>query len=240
LAKNAFEISKSYTTKLGINIPKHNLIMSQKRSRPSPPLGEKNSKKTKRGFQVGPSNLPDGTYRRKGMLANYREIKPCLLVLSVEKIKQNLVRKAQLKKDLARARAQEKVSEAAPTDSVDIGTEQASIEPHPDRQALMDASSDAEPEQTQPFGPSRRWKRPKTNPFNQETQAAQRHREEAEQRKRIREDAEAQRKKKIEDRHRMQKAMAKARKPGRDGKRKLGRESAVLLEKVKKLMTSDI
>jgi hypothetical protein len=29
------------------------------------------SKKTKKGFTVGPENLPDGTYRRKGMYIRF-------------------------------------------------------------------------------------------------------------------------------------------------------------------------
>jgi hypothetical protein len=44
--------------------------MSEKRKRGSSDAiedGTKNNKKQKRGFTVGPQNLPDGTYRRKSM-----------------------------------------------------------------------------------------------------------------------------------------------------------------------------
>ena len=47
---------------------------------------------------------------------------------------------------------------------------------------------------------------------------------------------EAERQRKAEERERFRRAMAKARKPGRDGQRRLGRESGLLLEKVKKLV----
>ncbi len=46
----------------------------------------------------------------------------------------------------------------------------------------------------------------------------------------------AERDRKIAERERFRKAMAKARTPGRDGKRKLGRESSFLLEKAKRLV----
>jgi hypothetical protein len=40
--------------------------MGMKRSREEAGLGQKNSSDKKRkGFSVGPANLPDGTYRRK-------------------------------------------------------------------------------------------------------------------------------------------------------------------------------
>ncbi|KAI1421023.1 hypothetical protein F5Y12DRAFT_67354 [Xylaria sp. FL1777] len=47
---------------------------------------------------------------------------------------------------------------------------------------------------------------------------------------------EAERQRKTEERERFRRAMAKARKPGRDGQRRLGRESGLLLEKVKKMV----
>ncbi|KAI1148560.1 hypothetical protein F4825DRAFT_92674 [Nemania diffusa] len=47
---------------------------------------------------------------------------------------------------------------------------------------------------------------------------------------------EAERQHKTEERERFRRAMAKARKPGRDGQRRLGRESGLLLEKVKRMV----
>jgi hypothetical protein len=77
------------------------------------------------------------------------------------------------------------------------------------------------------------------DPFTKEERIAKRQQEEAETRKREREEADAVRQKKIHERQRMQKAMHKARQPGKDGRRRLGRESVVLLEKVKKLVAKD-
>ncbi|KAK3688544.1 hypothetical protein B0T22DRAFT_156948 [Podospora appendiculata] len=47
---------------------------------------------------------------------------------------------------------------------------------------------------------------------------------------------EAEKTKRIEDRDKYRKAMAKARVPGRDGKRKVGREGNLLLDKVKRIV----
>jgi len=91
--------------------------------------------------------------------------------------------------------------------------------------------------ETRDFVASQR-KRAKPDPFSKEAQLAQKQREEIERKNRERDEADVQRKKKIAEREKMRAAMAKARKPGRDGQRKLGRESVVLLEKVKKMMQS--
>lgn len=64
---------------------------------------------------------------------------------------------------------------------------------------------------------------------------AQQQREETEMRRRATEDSRQERQKKIEERERFRKAMAKARTGGKNGQRKLGRESKVLLEKVKRV-----
>jgi predicted Zn-dependent protease len=74
------------------------------------------------------------------------------------------------------------------------------------------------------------------DPFSKEERIAKQQQEEFEKRKLDREQADALRRQKIQERQRLQSAMRKARQPGRDGKRKLGRESIVLLEKVKKLV----
>jgi hypothetical protein len=177
----------------------------------------------------------------------------CILTQgAVQKIKRGLIQKAKLHKDLVRARAEvdhmrptttpyrDEVEETEPA-SIElhsdreflvkpVESEPMSAEPHPDRQALMDepeAPLPRERYQPQPKRP-REWK-PKTQTFGREAQ-------EAEQRQKERDEAEATRRKKIQARQRMAKAVAKARKPGKDGKRKLGRESAVLLEKVKRMM----
>jgi hypothetical protein len=112
--------------------------------------------------------------------------------------------------------------------------EPASLELHPDRQAQL-----AEPEAAvQPTYP-RKHHRQRQDPFAKESQVAQQQREEAEQRQGEREEANRQRQQKIKERERMRIAVAKARTPGRDGKRKLGRESGMLLEKVKRMVAGE-
>jgi len=190
-------------------------------------------KKRKTGFQVGPANLPDGTYRRKAL-----------------KIKSKLIQKAKTKKDYARLKAQiarATEDEPPPSDLSPLDTlPTASLDPHPDRQALMETSPaplPAEREQYHGLG-SDRSRRPagrrlKRDPFSKEEGIAKRQHEEAESRKQEREQADSLRRKKIQERQRLQSAMNKARRPGRDGRRRLGRESTVLLEKVKKLVAKD-
>ena len=82
----------------------------------------------------------------------------------------------------------------------------------------------------------RRPPRPKPTPFKKEAQLAQQRKEERERRQMEIEEANRQRQAKIEERDRFCKVMAKARSGGKDGKRKLGLESKVLLEKVQRLM----
>lgn len=179
------------------------------------------SKRRRTGFQVGPANLPDGTYKRK-----------------VQKIKQNLIHKAQLKKDLARAK--EEVNQTA-TLPIDDDAEQATnaAEIHPDRQAMMDAPEPV-PQNDRPvrsFEPRKpQSRRLKHNPLEKEANEAQRRKEETEARQNAREEGERERNRKIDERNRLRKAMDKARQPGKNGQRRLGRESVVLLERVKKLM----
>jgi hypothetical protein len=114
-------------------------------------------------------------------------------------------------------------------------------EPHPDRQTLIDREAErpTQPEAraggVQETHPRRRERKSKPQPFRREHEAAQRRKEEAEARRAAREEAERQRRAKAEERERFRKAMAKARSGGLNGQRKLGRESKVLLERVKRM-----
>lgn len=72
-------------------------------------------------------------------------------------------------------------------------------------------------------------------PFQKESEVAKQKKEEAEARQRAREEAEKERATKIAERERFRKTMAKAR-GGPNGKRKLGRESTVLLAKAQRIM----
>ncbi|CAI6334091.1 unnamed protein product [Periconia digitata] len=193
-------------------------------------------KKQRKGFQVGPANLPDGIHKRK-----------------VQKIKKDLIHKAKLKKQFAKLKAREG---AAPERSVydredDRGNDrdlqddekspeepvpEPTLEPHPDRLQLLEDEKNApepEPESTDHAG--RRQRRPRPQPFKKETELAREKKAEAEERQRAREEAEKERARRIAERERFRKTMAKARGAG-TGKRKLGRESTVLLEKAKRIM----
>ena len=80
--------------------------------------------------------------------------------------------------------------------------------------------------------------RSKPRPFEWEARLAEQKREEARARQLIFEASNRERQEKAEEREKLRNAMAKARRPARNGQRKLGRESKVLLEKVKKLVGS--
>jgi len=113
--------------------------------------------------------------------------------------------------------------------------------PHPDRQQLIDKAAEA-PADKQPGDEAqvsprqRRQRKPKSQPFKREHEQALQQKAEAEERRKAREEAEKQRQQKIEERERFRKAMAKARTGGPNGQRKLGRESKVLLERVKRMV----
>ena len=113
------------------------------------------------------------------------------------------------------------------------------LELHPQRQQMLE-----QPPMPSDFGePEGKIKNPgygkpksRPRPFAKESQVAQQKREEAESRRRAIEESKRDRDRKIADRERMRRMTAAARKPDRKGQRRLGRESTVLLEKVKKLI----
>ena len=82
----------------------------------------------------------------------------------------------------------------------------------------------------------KRLRRPKAKTFKKELNEAERRRLEREVAREAKEKALAERAKKIAERDRWRKAMTKARRPGPDGQRKLGRESKLLLERVQKIV----
>ncbi|KAF2472916.1 uncharacterized protein BDR25DRAFT_283524 [Lindgomyces ingoldianus] len=202
--------------------------MALKRPRPGDNDGP--SKKQKKGFSVGPANLPDGTYRRK-----------------VQKIKKDLIHKAKLKKEYAKVKAREQPSATHKSvyDRDDEGrvhndsAEPApgpTLDPHPDRLKLWEQAS-PEPSLAHDL-PDRRKRRPRPQPYRDETEVARKRKEDADARRRAREEAEKERQKRLAERERFRKTMAKARGGGPHGQRKLGRESTVLLEKVRRLVGS--
>ncbi|KAK5112391.1 hypothetical protein LTR62_004354 [Meristemomyces frigidus] len=206
----------------------------------------------KKGFSVGPANLPDGTYRRKA-----------------QEIKGSLIQRAKIKKDYAKVQKSDNVSgkvesipqpqslrleqentikqvqenrDDKPKETV-FEAEEPKADPHPDRQIQIDQEvldPTKAPEPVQPSSETqrqdRRPRRPKPVPFKREHDEAQQRKAEADARRAAREKAEQQRAAKIEERERFRRAMAKARSGGVNGQRKLGRESQVLLERVRRLV----
>lgn len=191
--------------------------------------GKTLSKDRKGGFSVGPANLPDGVHRRK-----------------VQKIKNSLIRKAQLKKSYSKIRDRELINQGSTKlyENTDTEAEMppaATLELHPDRQAMLD---NGEPE-TNPHLPSQRIAKPykerihraRPAPFDKPAEVGRQRIREREAKQKAFEEAMQERDSKREERERFRKAMAKARTGGRDGaQRKLGRESKVLLERVQKMV----
>ncbi|KAI0110106.1 hypothetical protein F4814DRAFT_425791 [Daldinia grandis] len=193
------------------------------------------AKKLRKGFRVGPENLPDGPWRRK-----------------VDKIKRDLIHKAKVKKAYKKIKAAEQGSSKpniTPTSGdvdadvdaeVGPGPEPPSPQLHPERQAMLDVDEEqAEPSPPPPGDrPPRQRKQKVRKPGYFDKAVADGDRKKAEAEARAQEVARrnAERESKIAERERFRKAMAKARKPGRDGQRKLGRESGLLLEKAKKIV----
>ncbi|MCJ1278265.1 hypothetical protein MMC21_006080 [Puttea exsequens] len=179
-------------------------------------------KRMRKGFSVGPENLPDGTHKRK-----------------VQKIKKDLIRKAQIKKSYNKLKEREQQENPEIGSHGHRATEAAatSLELHPERQAMLDEPDIPQNEPNEPnLRRQRRPTRPKPVPFEKETRLAQQRSEERERRQKEIEESSRQRHAKLKERERWRKAMEKARVGGRDGKRKLGRESKVLLERVQRMV----
>ena len=208
--------------------------------------------KKRKGFSVGPANLPDGTYRRK-----------------TQKIKDDLIQKAKVKKAYAKLKTHEDDGDAtvpkydpfaeaedptrpiAPVRAVvedEEDTEQLNAAGyHPARQAMLE-------QQEEPELPQRNQRRQERKPRRNHTGPAGNHDrdnpnmtslnsrpvrykkdfEQAEERKV--QLAAQQKAREMRDKER--KAMMKAKRPGKDGMQKLGRQSGVLLSRVQRLVDS--
>jgi hypothetical protein len=213
--------------------------MASKRAREDRDVQERSHKKHKKGFSVGPQNLPDGTYRRK-----------------LDKIKKNLIHKAKVKKDFAKLKARLEKQEQKPTSTATAepatrnDEPPTSLEPHPDRLALLSqpeqpqnparSNTNKDTSNSKPSQPKsselKKQRRPQYSPFSKAAQEAKKRKKEAERRQRELERVEKEKKEKAEQRDRHRMVMAKARRGGRNGQRSLATEGEVLLERVKKLM----
>ena len=165
----------------------------------------------------------------------------------MQKIKKDLIRKAQMKKIYDRLKSREPDLHSRPVESVTgtaVGDEApptTSLELHPERQAMLDERRvDPLPFQSQDVGPKGRQRpprQPRPVPYRKEAVLATKRNEERQVRQKAFEEANREKEIKREERERFRKAMAKARNGGRDGsQRKLGRESKVLLEKVQRMV----
>ncbi|CEO58996.1 hypothetical protein PMG11_03687 [Penicillium brasilianum] len=176
--------------------------------------------KKRKGFSVGPANLPDGTYRRK-----------------TQKIKSDLIQKAKVKKAYAKIKAQElatnhpkPVFTTAEEESEDK-PEPASLELHPDRVAMMNEPELAPEPAPRPerrprnMDGQRRERKPKPSAFSREIEIAEQRKQAAEARQRER-----------EARQKERDAMTRAKRPDQFGKRRLGRESNALLSRVQRMV----
>lgn len=243
-------------------------------------------KKAKHGFRVGPENLPDGAWRRKGTAPFSRPLPERANPPStVTKIKKDLITKAKVKKQYAKIKAEHQKQASAPIpedhaqaengpkptahpEQGEDGAEPAPAPIHPERQAMLDAPSSLpnphpqhqqrqqrQPRQQQPTtdetDPSLSTQPPpqdqqhprqkrkhhhKPDYYTKELAAAERAKQAAAERAAEAARREQERQRRITERERYRKAMAKAKTPGRDGRVKIGRESRLLLERVQRVV----
>lgn len=156
--------------------------------------------------------------------------------LPAQKIKKDLIAKAKVKKAYAKVKAQEEEREEeqrqlihpeSPNDTAEPTP--ASLELHPDRQAMVEASHARESRSDSRRDPSvqqprPRVRQPKQSRYQKELQLGAQRRTQIESQKKA-----------SEARHKDRRAMAKAKRPGKDGKVKLGRQSNVLLSRIQRL-----
>ena len=194
--------------------------------------------KKRKGFSVGPANLPDGTYRRK-----------------VTKIKETLIHRAKVKKQYSKIsasvgavtdphalRAQKLLGEAAQerlerrqaaaataeADNSQPENESASAV-HLEHRLALDRQLTSEPTEQEPDTNERRRRKTKTSSFKKEEAFAAKEKREREEAIRQAEERRNEREKKIQEREMRKKTMfAKS----RNGQLKLGKQSNVLLEKI--------
>lgn len=175
-----------------------------------------------------------------------------------QQIKKGLIEKAKIRKEYAKVKARNPdlstnnnndssslypaadADQDGDDDNAAAAKPEPSVERHPDRTQMIDDTPE-EPELVESNPDSyqsrhQRQRRPKPVPFAREHAQAQQRKQEAEERRAAREEAERQRQQKLQERDRFRRAMAKARTGGKNGQRKLGRESNVLLEKVKRMV----
>lgn len=153
----------------------------------------------------------------------------------VTKIKKDLIHKAKVKKAYAKIKEREHRDVADDKDAAE-GEEEAEVAMHPTRELMIKdeqvAQASAKGERDDSDGHRRRTRRP--GYYDKQLAKADERRAEYDQRAQEREERMAQRAERMAEREKFKRAMAKT--VGRDGKKKLGRESGLLLDKVKRMM----
>ena len=159
------------------------------------------------------------------------------LLSSAQKIKSDLIQKAQVKKSYAKIKARELAAaqNMKPSSYIerdvynndnnkdgDTSTT-TSFDLHPDRQAMLNHPPTNDQDERGRRRPNGR--KPKRSAFSKEMEIAEKRKQEADVRKKEKE-------LKQKDRE----AMLRARRPAPDGKRRLGRESKVLLSRVQRMV----
>lgn len=214
------------------------------------------AKKPRKGFRVGPENLPDGAWRRKNTKIKQDLIHKAKLKKAYRKVKAEFVEQDKEHKQQVQAQteAQQEIDKedstnepATHTDQqppIDQAQDRAQV--NPARQALLDGA----PNPPLPRRRDGRQRRPEY--YSKALEEGNKKKAEAEARAAEIKAREEERKRKTEEREKLRRAMLKARgiKPGKHGAansrrggtthqqrpRKLGRESHVLLDKVKRLV----
>ena len=141
----------------------------------------------------------------------------------MQRIKKNLIESAKIKKDYAKLKQRQGPSEAP-----------ASLELHPERQAMLANAENAEENKAEPSSSKRSTSKPK--PFRKEIERAQRAKEERKRRQKEFEEMQQQKQRRYEERAKFRKAVEKARRPDHKGQRRLGRESKLLPGMVENLI----
>ncbi|KAM0465656.1 hypothetical protein ACHAPV_001711 [Trichoderma viride] len=198
--------------------------------------------KKKHGFRVGPENLPDGPWRRK-----------------VDRVKRDLIHRAKVKKEYAKIKAADQKAASAKARPSHGDNEGGDVEDdvkssqgdakggegeeeeekiHPTRQLMLKdeemAQTGIDAEKSTGFSDGQRRRTRRPGYYDKQLKKAAERREEAETKRAEFERRMEERAQKRAEREKFKKAMAKTR--DKDGNKKLGRESSLLLEKVKRLV----
>ncbi|KAM0240635.1 hypothetical protein ACHAPO_002536 [Fusarium lateritium] len=189
------------------------------------------AQKPKHGFRVGPENLPDGPWRRK-----------------VTKVKKELIHKAKVKKAYAKIKAREQEN-AQPAKTSEPAQDEAPVEGagraekpedegdkmHPTRHLMLaDEAKAQENSADEPTSDGNRRRTRRPGYYDKQLGKAAQLRQEQEAREAEFQRRREEREQKMAERDRYKRAMAKTR--DRNGNKKLGRESSLLLDKVRKMV----